>query len=868
MSNQSLPLQLRKDLHHIRQTLKTDFLNGIDIAKLVIRYTTDIDALLLTVWHQHHTLETESICLIAVGGYGRKELQPYSDIDLLILSEKELTTIYKRNIEQFIASCWDIGLEVSHSVRTLSQCEHDAKQDITIISNFMEARFLVGNPGLFEKFTAVISHKNMWPDKMFFQAKWEEQQQRYHKYDDTSYNLEPNVKFGPGGLRDIHMIGWVAKRHFAAKTLYDLVEHKFLTEQEYQALIAGQHFLWRIAYTLHFSHDRRESRLLFDHQIILAEQFYPQANSKEEAVEQLMKEYYRTIKTLRTLNDMLLQLFREAILETDTKKITPIDDNFQLCNNFIEVTHPNVFKNHPSALLEIFLHMAQHPNIKGIRASTIRLIHQYRELIDSKFCKNQNNRKLFLKLLQEASHLSYLLQHMNRYKLLERYLPTFGNIVGQMQYDLYHTYTVDQHIIFLIRNFERFSQAEYRGEFPLCADIMENITKPEILYIAAIFHDIAKGQQDEHAKLGAKHAALFCREHHVPKSDAELIVWLIENHLLMSLTARQQDINDPKTIQTFTEIIQDQRHLDHLYLLTVADIHATNPSLWNSWRDSLLMELYKATKELLAKQNRAIDEDALISEKKKIAIESLIKQDISKEKVEAFWETLTNSYFFRETPANIAWHAHAILEHDTLEKPLIRIKQHYLQGGTEIFIYTPQTENLFAITTAVLANINLNIVEAKIHSARNNYCLATYIILDEKNKAIHNESRLKYIKDSLMRHHLSNEKPPRLTQKHIFRHLRHFNIPIKITFNENKVLNRTIMQVHSPDRPGLLARIGKAFLECGIQLQKAKIITLGEQVEDIFFITDKDNNALKDKELQEQLRDKVTRYITSIVNSE
>lgn len=852
---------LQQAVRESRDAVKQAFQTGLDLPTLLKQHSDATDAILLSAWQQLDLSKFPHVTLIAVGGYGRAELLPHSDIDFLLLSAKDLSSDLKANSEEFISLLWDIGLDVSHSVRTINQCVDAAKDDITIISNLLEMRYLAGCHDLFHDLKDRIAPQHIWSSKAFFQAKCQEQEKRYAKYDETAYNLEPNIKYGPGGLRDIQTIVWVAKRHFATDHLPDLITHGFLTQEEFDTLISVQHFLWKISCALHLLTDRNESRLSFDHQHTLAKTFSYQDKPHELAIEQFMQDYYRNIKTLRSLNDMLLQLFREVILQEGQDDIQQLNERFQIHNHYIETVDPTVFKKEPSALLEIFVLLAQHDNIQGVRATTIRLIRQHRHLINQAFIHDPKNCQFFITLLRQSSNIADQLQRMNRYDVLAAYIPPFSNIVGQMQHDLFHVYTVDQHTIFLVRNLRRFAHSEYRGQFPLCANIIENITRPEVLYIAALFHDIAKGCGGDHSALGAEEARAFCQRHQLTDTDTELIVWLIQHHLLMSSTAQRQDIYDPSTVEQFAAQVQHQHYLDHLYLLTVADICATNPSLWNSWKDSLLKELYQSTRIFLGKHDKNLDKKAIIEEKKETALELLDEQLTTTAQTTALWQQFTDSYFLRETPANIAWHTQAILEHSADSKPLILVKQHQSQGATEIVIYAPTQANVFAITTMVLANNHLDILEAKIVAMKNHYCLASYIVLDENQHAITQTERLDYIVRNLRKYHTEHAKLPRLVAQRIPRRLRHFSQPTQVHFSHDPKQQYTLLEVISPDRPGLLARIAKALMETNLHLHSAKIITLGDKVDDLFCITQENGRLLTDQTQQDALRKRICKYL-------
>src|SRR5690606_33098080 len=576
--------------------------------------------------------------------------------------------------------------------------------DITIATSLMESRLLAGPPALYAHMREATGPTRVWPSRAFFEAKWQEQQARHLKYHDTAYNLEPNIKEGPGGLRDIHMIGWVAKRHFGADTLHDLVEHAFLTDDEYQELIEGQTFLWNVRFALHHLAGRREDRLLLDYQIALARQFGHHDENPNVAVEQFMQRYYRMVMDLSRLNEMLLQHFQEAILYAD-EDIPPvlINKRFQARKGFIEVTHRNVFKRYPFALLEVFLLIQQHPELKGVRASTIRLIRQYRHLIDDRFRADIRCRSLFMEILRQPRGITHEFRRMHRYGVLELYLVPFGRITGRMQYDLFHAYTVDSHTLFVLRNLRRFALDKHADELPLCNAIMAKLPKPELLYIAGLFHDIGKGRGGDHSELGALDAEAFCRDHGLSAYDTRLVSWLVRNHLLMSMTAQRMDISDPEVINRFAQQVGDSTHLDYLYLLTVADIRATNPALWNSWRDSLLAELYTATTRALRRGlGNPLEKDEQIREAQEAARRQLTAKNLHHMPVRKLWRSFPDDYFLRYTADEIVWHTEAIAQRAPDELPLILVDPHSPRGGTDVFVYAEDRDNTFAVIVATL----------------------------------------------------------------------------------------------------------------------------------------------------------------------
>ena len=850
LASRENPLPLfRETLDRGARRLEESFQSKAPIRELVAARAHLMDELLRHAWRRHIPADAAA-ALIAVGGYGRGELHPASDIDLMILLGDNSRADLHDPIEQFLMFLWDIGLEVGHSVRTLADCVREAKQDITVTTNLMEARALAGPPSLYDRMTDATSPKNLWPSRAFFMAKCEEQTARYHKYDDTGYNLEPNIKESPGGLRDIHMVGWVAKRHFGAKTLHDLVSHGFLSEEEYRLLVEGETFLWKIRFGLHSLSQRREDRLRFDFQPALAEMFGFKDQDHSLAVEQFMQEYYRTVMELNRLNELLLQLFQEAILFLDhLDDPIPINSRFQSRNGFIEVSDNSVFQRTPSALLEIFFLLQTHPEISGVRASTIRLIRANKHLIDEHFRESLTARTLFMEIMRHPRFIYQTLRRMNLYGILAAYIPAFANIVGRMQYDLFHVYTVDEHTLFVIDNLRLFTQPGHHHEFPLCSWVIQTLPKPELLYIAALFHDIAKGRGGDHSTLGAKDALDFCQKHHLSNMDSHLVAWLVEKHLILSMTAQRKDIGDPEVIQTFAEEVADPVRLDYLYLLTVADSRATNPKRWNTWRDTLLKDLYGATHLALA---RGLDnpqaQEELIHEKQSEAQRLLCASRMDADKISDFWRSVNPEYFLQNSPDEIAWHTGEILTADPDELPLVRIRNKTRQGGTEVFTYGRDEDNLFSCSTTLLDQLGLNVQDARIITTDDGYTLNSYLVLEEDGNPVLDVSRTEEIFLTLNAGLMAIHDLDLNVSRRIPRHQKHFDTSPQISFSRDRRRRHTIMRLVVSDRPGLLSKVGQAFTECHVRLQSAKIATVGADADDIFFITTFDHRPLEDQQ--------------------
>jgi len=835
------------------------FSENCPIEQLVQSRARFIDYLLKQAWTEFIQPAPDNIALVAVGGYGRGELHPASDIDLMVLLAESEDGSHNESIQSLLTFLWDIGLDIGHSVRSIQDCITEAEKDITVQTNLVEARLLCGPDKLFEQMKRVTGPDRFWPSDQFFQAKWDEQKQRYHKYHDTAYNLEPNIKESPGGLRDIQVIGWVAKRHFQTATLYSLVEHRFLTQTEYRTLIEGQNLLWRIRFALHTLTGRREDRLLFDHQLALALQFGYQDGDNNLAIEQFMQHYYRTVMELERLNEMLLQLFQDEILSHGhIDKPIVVNERFQIRNGFLEVTSEQVFAQQPTALLEMFLIMAGDQNLKGVRAGTIRLIRSASHLIDDTFRKNAEAKKLFIELFRRPEGLTHELRRMNRYGILAAYLPVFANIVGRMQYDLFHVYTVDEHTLFVVRNMRRFTVKEFSHEFPLCSSLIHTLPKPELLYIAGLFHDIAKGRGGDHSVLGAKDAYDFCIDHGIDEDGAQLVVWLVRSHLIMSVTAQRRDISDPEVVRDFAQMVQNQLRLDYIYLLTVADIRATNPEIWNSWKDSLLRQLYNSCRRMFERgMDEQVSEDHLITTIRNQASIMLQKDDYAREQTDRIWQDLPNEYFLSHSAEEIVWHTECIAQAQPGDLPLISLRPSQKRGSTDILIYGPVKDHQFAVVTALIENMGLNVVGARIDLGVNKHSLDSFQVLEENGDIIQNQDRLAEIQSRLFNglHHVKTE--PVSVNRHIPRRIKHFDIPTTVTFAQDEHNARTILRVNTRDRTGILSGIGKAFMAEHILLQNARIATIGAQAEDTFDITDMDNQQLASQTQLDALRDRI-----------
>ena len=843
--------EYRKLLGQAHEELKARFLAEEPVEILVHARAALIDAVLRQAWFEHLGNGERDWALVAVGGYGRGELHPCSDIDILLLVSQPPNDTERSQVERLITFLWDIGLEVGHSVRTVAECVQESAADVSVMTTLLEARLLHGDTALLQAMNVALSPPGIWPEKEFFEAKLKEQVDRHLKANDTAYNLEPNVKTGPGGLRDIQTIGWVAKRHFGAESLDGLARRGFITASELRRLKQAQSFLWKVRFGLHIVTGRREDRLLFDHQLKLAQTFGYEDASYTLAVEQFMQRYYRTVMDVSLLNELLLQLFSEAILSNE-EDIRPLNARFQVHNGSLEARRDDVFARTPSALLELFVLLQQNPDIKGVRASSMRAVTRSLWLIDEEFRQNPRHHRLFMDILRAPVGVTHELRRMNTYEVLGRYIPAFGRIVGRMQYDLFHAYTVDAHTLFVLSNLRRWAIPRYNHELPELSRLMQQLPKPEIAYLAALFHDIAKGRGGDHSELGSVDAEAFCLEQGLSRYDARLVAWLVRSHLELSVTAQKQDITDTEVVNAFARKVGDETHLDHLYVLTCADVRGTNPKLWNSWKASLFHEFYERVKRALRRGLESpIDEEELIRETQGAARLLLIGHGISDEDISRVWARFSTPYFLQYTPEEVAWHTRLLVERqpgpgDTL----VAIEPRSVRGTTAVLAFVPEGIQGFARTTAVLDQLGLNIVDARVSPTDDGFSLGLYHILEDDGAPITDEDRQKEIEFAVLRALQRNAATMPVVSRRAPRQARMFNTATQVTISVDDRNQRSVLELVAGDRPGLLCDVGKILMQQHVELRKAKIMTVGERAEDVFYVTDLQHRPLNEESAQ------------------
>jgi len=820
----------------------------VEVSILVSARADFVDNILRKLWCQHN-LDEHQISLLAVGGYGRAELHPYSDVDILLLTQEKITDELSEKISTFITQLWDVKLDIGQSVRSIKECIKQAENDVTVATNLMEVRQICGNEALTQHLFQLLAENDFWTSEKFFIAKRDEQYDRHQQYHGASYTLEPNLKANPGGLRDIQTIAWVAKRHFVADSFEELVAHNYLTQNEFFELLECQDYLWRMRAALHIVARRSENRLLFDYQGEVAS-LMGFGDEGKLAIERMMKRFFRIIGRVAELNKMLLQHFEFAIVKKDLPiEEIPLNKDFVIIDGQIKATNNRIFMSSVK-IMEMLLLVAQNENITDLHPDTLRLMRNARRRLISDLMDYAECRRIFIEIMKHPNGIGLTFTLMHRHSIIGAYLPQWRNIVGQMQFDLFHAYSVDEHSYRLIKNIYRFSQTKYDNDFPLCSKIMQRIRKPEVLYIAGIFHDIAKGRGGDHAKLGAVDALEFSKVHPINDHDGRMIAWLVKNHLLMSVTAQRRDISDEDVIRTFAGIVRDEAHLDYLYCLTVADMRATNESLWNSWKANLLEELYFNTKRAFRRGlEKQVDLRAKIRENQEQALEILENNASNISEVKKFWSKLKADYFLRYSPEQIAWHSEHIIEHNIV-KPLVLISPKPYRGGTEIFIYTKSSLNIFARIVTSLDAKRLSIHDAKIITSKKGYTLNTFVVLDQQNKPISDSYRALDIAQALTNSLMMGA--PTIKNKPAPAYIDNFKVPTKVSFIETSTEKNTLLEIIALDHPGLLAKFARIFQQNKLNIHSAKITTFGEKAEDVFTVSNTDNLALT-LEQQEQL---------------
>ncbi|HHF5956757.1 TPA: bifunctional uridylyltransferase/uridylyl-removing protein GlnD [Haemophilus influenzae] len=799
------------------------------------------DALLIQLWLEMELSEQQGISLIAVGGYGRREMFPLSDLDFLILVEQTPSPEIEEKITQFIQFLWDCGFEVGNSVRTLAQCESEGKQDITIATNLLEARFLTGNRPHFDALNELLKRADFWSKEDFFNAKVQEQIERYQRYHNTAYNLEPDIKYSPGGLRDLHLLYWVALRHSGALTLEAILQSGFIYPQEYQQLQESRAFLFKVRFALHLILKRYDNRLLFDRQIKVSELlgFRGEGNP---AVEKMMKCFFQALHRISLISNLLIQHYRENVLSSNQATvIDQLDDDFQLINQCLCLRNSFVFQEKPARILDLFFYLTQYEHA-NIHSDTLRQLQISLDQLSQKLCEIPAAREKFLRLFNQPNAIKRAFMPMHQYGVLTAYLPQWQAIEGLMQFDLFHIYTVDEHTLRVMLKLESFLSQESAQEHPIAHRIFSQLSDRTLLYIAALFHDIAKGRGGDHAELGAVDIADFAQLHGLDRREIDTLAWLVKSHLLMSITAQRRDIHDPEVVMNFAEAVQNQVRLDYLTCLTVADICATNGNLWNSWKRSLFASLYEFTEQQFSQGMKELfDYSEKSAENRKLAQQILTQDysDITSISIEKLWTRCPEDYFVRNTPKQIAWHTSLLV--DFVEALLVKISNRFSLGGTEVFIYCQDQPHLFNKVVSTIGAKKFSIHDAQIITTQDGYVFDSFIITELNGELVEFDRRREL--EQALTVALQSEKLPALSIVPN-RQLQHFTVQTDVRFLQENKKEHTEMELVALDKAGLLAQVSQIFTELNLNLLNAKITTVGEKAEDFFILTNQFGQAL------------------------
>ena len=858
LSSPLTPSAVKIERENLKQFELENF-SRYSIFELIENRSDFYDTLLIQLWQEMELSEQLGISLIAVGGYGRREMFPLSDLDFLILVEQTPSPKIEEKITQFIQFLWDCGFEVGHSLRTLQQCELEGKQDITIATNLLEARFLTGNRPHFDVLNELVKNADFWSKEDFFNAKVQEQIERYQRYHNTAYNLEPDIKYSPGGLRDLHLLYWVALRHSGALTLEAILQSGFIYPQEYQQLQESRAFLFKVRFALHLILKRYDNRLLFDRQIKVSELlgFRGEGN---QAVEKMMKCFFQALHRISLISNLLIQHYRENELSSNQDRVIhQLDDDFQLINQCLCLRNSHVFQEKPERILDLFFYLTQY-EWADIHSDTLRQLQISLDQLPQKLCEIPAAREKFLRLFNQPNAIKRAFIPMHQYGVLTVYLPQWQAIEGLMQFDLFHIYTVDEHTLRVMLKLESFLSQESAQEHPIAYRIFSQLSDHTLLYIAALYHDIAKGRGGDHAELGAEDVANFAQLHGLDRREIDTLAWLVQSHLLMSITAQRRDIHDPEVVMNFAEAVQNQVRLDYLTCLTVADICATNSNLWNSWKRSLFASLYEFTEQQFAQgMKELLDYSEKSAENRKLA-QQILTQDyshIALISIEQLWTRCPEDYFVRNTPKQIAWHTSLLV--DFAEALLVKISNRFSLGGTEVFIYCQDQPHLFNKVVSTIGAKKFSIHDAQIITTQDGYVFDSFIITELNGELVEFDRRREL--EQALTVALQSEKLPALSIAPN-RQLQHFTVQTDVRFLHENKKEHTEMELVALDKPGLLAQVSQIFTELNLNLLNAKITTVGEKAEDFFILTNQFGQALA-REERENLRHVIIQDVTS-----
>lgn len=818
--------------------LRRCFERGEKSAEELLRLRSGLlDELLREAWRLHAGPALRGGALLAVGGYGRAEMYPASDVDVLVLLPQGYSKGARAEVGEFLAFLWDAGLVLGHGARTVAESRDRARADITIMTALMEARLVAGSERLFGQLDKAINTRGVWPAGQFFRTKVGEQAERRREHGDTASNLEPDVKNGPGGLRSLHTVNWITLRRFGRASLETLLEHRLVSPEKLRELRAAREFLSRVRFALHLQAGRREDQLLFDHQKQLAAAFGYHDRRGNRAVEQFMQRYYRTTRSVSLFTEIATQRLAELIAPA-RGSARRLNARFALRNGYLHPRRAGLFEASPQAVLEPFLLRQRQPDIRGFSAGLVESLIESALRIDDRFRADPRIRRLFLNILAAPPGAPSQLEAMNRYGILGAYIPEFGQITGRMQYDLFHSYTVDAHSLRVVRNLRRFGVAGEGNRDARLTEIMQGIKDPLPLYVAGLYHDIAKGRGGDHSELGAADAERFALDHGLPPRDAALAAWLVRHHLTLSTTAQKKDVYDPAVVAEFAGLVGDKIHLDHLYLLTVADVRGTNPSLWTAWKARVFEDLHRQTERALRMNiEHPGGAGELLADRERAALLELGARGMAEDEARALWRRFAEDYFGLFRDDEIVWHTQALKDGAAANSGfMVAARADGGAGHTAILVHGPAAVYRFFITCSVLDASGLNILDARILPSGAGCSLAQYLVVQRDGAALRDPGQLDTIRGALREALDRGEPPARPARRRLPRKLRAFDVGVQVSFRKDPRGRHTVMELVTTDRPGLLGLVGGILTRQSIGVRTAKIATIGERAEDVFHL--------------------------------
>jgi [protein-PII] uridylyltransferase len=810
-----------------RERLEARYFRKPDPASNLAQNALLVDEVLRELWAG--SIHDPQAALVAVGGYGRGALFPHSDVDVLVLLPEGHSG--GEPIERFIHALWDAGLDPGTSVRTVAECVEEAAKDITVDTSLLEARLVTGDAALVAELEESLRERR--DVRVFLDGKFREQKRRHERYQEAAYNLEPNIKESPGGLRDLQTVLWMARAAGVGRSWKALAEAGLITDAEEAGIAKNERVQQDLRIRLHYLAGRREDRLVFDHQIEIARQLKLRGKGGTAPSDELMRRYYLAAKAIWRFNQIVLANVFDRVTPATARQMRVLDEDFQIVNYSLELRDEAAFERQPGLMLEAFRRLQDHPECRNLGPTALRALSRGLPLINREFRDDPANRRRFMDIMR-AERLTWTLRRMSRYGVLGRYLPAFDRIVGQMQHDLFHVYTVDEHILMVIRNLRRFRIPRFDHEYPFCSQLMQEFDRVEVLYLAALFHDIAKGRGGDHSHLGSRDAVRFCRAHEMPRADAELVAWLVENHLVMSATAQKQDLGDPEVISGFATLVRDERTLTALYILTVADIRGTSPTVWNAWKGKLLEDLFRYTRKVLRGE---IDYAASwIAAKKEEALRSFHQYVPEPGRHEKLWSHLDDNYFQRFEANEIAWHTRTLFARLTPDKPIVRARLSPVGEGLQVMVYAPDQPGLFARITGFFERMQFDVAAAKIYTTQHGFALDTFQVLSRARAGEHYRELIHKVETGLadrLKPDSPLQPPP---SGRVSRWVKHFPIEPRVDIVPDRRPGRWLITLSCADRPGLLSSVARVLLNHEINLVDARVTTLGARAEDAFVV--------------------------------